>query len=207
MSEEQVAEFVDVEVDENDDDWEELKVDNDYLICKTFPYQIKRKSNGYIVSEWINNHGYPCVHLNAKKYLKHVIVSRQFLNNPDPEHLTDIDHISRDRTDYHLSNLRFVSHSDNMKNITSHNGVNYQYVDDIPDESMIVDFYETRYERYEFNNYYYHDGVFYYDNDMNYRILHINTNKSGNKFINIIDINGRRVSVYINRFLQQHDLI
>ena len=94
-----------------------------------------------------------------------------------------------------------------MKNKSSYNGVQSNYVDDISDESMIVDFYETRNDRYEFEGYYYHDDVFYYENDFNYRILNINENKCGNQFVVMRDIYGRRVSVYIHKFLQQHDLL
>ena len=194
MSEEQVAEFVDL-IDHND-----------YEILNQYPFTIRKKSNKYVVSEFIKD-GYPCIALNRKTYLKHVIVSRQFIPNPDPKHLTDIDHISRDRTDYHLSNLRFVSRSTNLKNKSSYKGVNYTYVDVIPDESIVVDFYDTRNGRHEFENYYYHEGVFYYDNEINYRILHINVVKSGSRFVSMKDINGRQVSVMVNRFLQQHDLI
>ena len=203
---ENIVEFVD-EVENVDDDWEELKVDNDYLICKAFPHQIKRKSNGRIVSESISNKGYIQMNLNGKTSLKHVIVANQWLENDDPEQKTQVDHINHDTTDYHLINLRWISPSMNCKNKSSHRGVNYQYVDNIPDESIIVDFYDTRYERHEFKDYYYYDGNFFYDNEMNYRILHVNETKCGSRFISMKDINGKTTSVYINRFLQQHDLL
>ena len=95
----------------------------------------------------------------------------------------------------------------NCRNKSSNKGVELHYIDDIPDESIVVDFYETKNGRHEFKDYYYHDGVFYYDNEINYRILNINKNKSGNQFVSMKDVNGKTTSVYINRFLQQHDLI
>ena len=158
------------------------------------------------VSEYLVN-GYVCVTLNRKIYKKHRLIAEQFLTNDDSEHLTDVDHINHDRSDYHLLNLRWVSRSDNCKNRSSFKGVNYQYVDDIPDESIVVDFYETRNGRREFKNYYYHDGVFYYDNDMNYRILNINETKNGCRYVSIKDINGKQTAVVIHRFLKQHDLL
>ncbi len=116
-------------------------------------------------------------------------------------------YINHDRADYHLENLRWISHVNNSKNQTSNKNVVYQYIDEIPIESIKVDFYETKKERHEFENYYYWDGVFYYDNDINYKIIHINLNSINCKTISIRDINGKKVSIVINRFLRQHDLL
>ena len=112
--------------------------EQEYLIQKEFPFVIKKKSNNRIIKEGINNFGYPRVSLSGKSYLKHVIVAKQFLDNPN--NLPEVDHISRDRTDYHLSNLRYVSRSLNQQNKTSYKGVKVIYVDDIPDSSTIIDF-------------------------------------------------------------------
>ena len=196
MSETQVVEFVPL-----------LNHEEDYEILNVYPFTIRRKDNHYIVKEGLIGAGYISVNLNRKKYQKHVLIAEQFIENDDPVNKTEVDHINHDRTDYHLSNLRFVSHSENQKNRASYNGVQSNYVDVISDESMIVDFYETRNGRHEFEGYYYHDGVFYYDNDFNYRILNINENKCGNQFVSMRDVNGKTTSVYINRFLQQHDLL
>ena len=194
MSEEQVAEFVPL-----------LNFENDYEILNQYPFTIRRKRNGKVISEFDRGTGYISVALNGKLYQKHRLIAEQFLPNPD--NLPCIDHISRDRSDYHLSNLRWVSRSTNLMNKSSHKGTNYTYVDVIPDESIVVDFYETRNGRREFEHYYYHDGVFYYDNEINYRILHVIETKSGTRYVNMNDINGKTTAVVINRFLQQHDLL
>ena len=191
---ENVVEFVDL-----------IGFEDDYEILNVYPYTIRKKSNHYEIKESDRGNGYICVHLNRKTYQKHVLIANQFIPNPD--NLPCVDHISHDRTDYHLSNLRWVSPSENNRNKSSFRGTNYQYVDDIPDESIVVDFYDTRNGRREFKDYYYHDGVFYYDNDINYRILNINKTKCGCRYVNMIDINGKTTAVYINRFLQQHDLL
>lgn len=188
-----VGEFVDL-----------LNHEEDYEILNVYPFTIKRKRNGKVVSEFINNNGYVCVALNSKPYLKHKLIAEQFIPNPD--NLPNVDHISRDKTDYRILNLRWCSQSTNCKNKSSNKGVEMHYVDDIPDESMVVDFYETKNGRHVFENYYYHDGVFYYDNDINYRILNINKRKDGYQWISMKDINGKTTTVYINRFLKQHDL-
>ena len=181
-----------------------LLVDEDYEILNQYPYTIRRKSNHYCVKESLNGRGYVQIHLNKKTYSKHKLIAEQFIPNPD--NLPFVDHINHDKTDYHIHNLRWVSSSDNNRNRSSHRGVEYRYVDTIPDESLVVDFYDTRNGRRFFENYYYHDGVFYYDTDVNFRILNINRNKSGCEYVNAIDVNGKVTSIYINRFLEQHDL-
>ena len=194
-----------------------LNFEDNYEILNQHPFTIRKKSNHRIITEGNYNRGYPRVSLNQKSYLKHVIIAKQFLPNDDPEHKTQVDHISRDRTDYHLSNLRYVSPSSNCYNKSSHKGTEYEFVDDIPDEAMIIDYYDLKNgERREFES---HKYYFYHDNtndedkffgkitDNLYKVLHINTNKSGNELIRLIDIDNKPVSVYINRYKFQHDLL
>lgn len=197
-------------------EFEPLKgFESDYEIQTTFPYNIKNKKTGKIIAEGeYRQNVYPCVSLNNKIYYKHILVAKQFIENPD--NLPQVDHKNRIKTDYHLDNLRFVSSSENNKNKSNYKGIQYEFIDDIPDDAIVIDFYETKTERKEFEEntyYYYHDDtnnedIFYAKiTDNIYKILHINTNKSGNEFISMNDINNQKVSVYINRFKHQHDLI
>ena len=96
------------------DQWLTCIADNDYEINDT-TFQIRRKSNHRVVSELIIQ-GYIYVTLNGKKFRKHRIIALQFIPNDDPEHKTQVDHINHDKTDYHLSNLRWVSPSQNQLN-------------------------------------------------------------------------------------------
>ena len=201
----------------NDDEveFEPLKgFEEDHLIQTTFPYNIKKKSNNRIIKEGIHHSGYVYISLNGKFYNKHVIVAKQFIENPD--NLPQVDHINHDKTDYHVSNLRYVSSSENCRNKSSHNGIQAIYVDDIPDEAMIVDYYETKTERREFEQnkyYFFHDESNNEDNfyakitDNVYKVLHHNRTKGGNEFVSMRDINNKQVGLMINRFKQQHDLI
>ena len=193
---EQAGEFVDL-----------LNFENEYEILNQEPFTIRRKRDHYVLKEFYRGKGYIGVSLNGVSYQKHRLIALQFLHNDDPEHKTEVDHVNHQRDDNRLINLRWVSHSKNNKNKASYKGVESNYVDVIPDESLIVDFYYTRNGRREFEGYYYHDGVFYYDNDINYRILNVNTNQNGTRFVPMRDIYGRQVLVVINRFLQQHDLL
>ena len=123
-------------------EFEPLKgFENDYEIQTTYPYNIRKKKTGRILKESINKeHGYVDVCLNRKTYSKHILVAKQFIKNDDPEHKTQIDHINRDKTDYHLSNLRYVSSSENCRNrgvSTANTTIKYEFVDDIPDDAIV----------------------------------------------------------------------
>ena len=178
---------------------------DDYEILTVYPFTIRRKDNHYEVKEGDRGNGYVYVKLNNKLYNKHRLIALQFIENPN--NYNDIDHINHDKSDYHLENLRWITTSNNCKNKLSYKGVQAHYVDKIPDDSIVVDFYETRTERHEFEGYYYNDGVFYYDNDMNYRILNVITNKTKCQYVNLRSKNNKQVSVVISRFKEQHDLI
>ena len=195
----------------------DLCVDNNYEIGTTYPFVIRRKSDGFIPKEYVHQQsGYICVNLNGKPYKKHRLVALQFIENDDPENKTEVDHINHDRTDYHLSNMRWVSGSTNSMNKSVHKGVVYDFIDDIPDDAIVVDFYDTRTEHRVFNEkqyYYYQDDegndIFYarITDDGLYRIMHINTKKNGTLVVNMKDINHKQVSVVIDRFKYQYGLL
>ena len=200
---------------EDEAEWFDLKVDNDYEIKNIFPYEIRKKSNGKVVKEGVNkNGGYVKVNLgNKKTHSKHILVAKHFI--PNPNHLPIVDHKNHIRTDYHTSNLRWVSARDNSRNKYGINGIAYEYVDDIPDDAMKIEYYDVKDDRryFEPNQYYY-----YYDSNSDedkfygritentYRILNIKEAKGGNKYVNMQDMNRKVVALMINRFKYQQGL-
>lgn len=182
-----------------------LKNHDDYEILTVYPFTIRKKSNHREVTERTEYDGYIRLYLNCKQYLKHRLIAEQFIPNPD--NLPEVDHINHNRSDNHIDNLRFASRITNCKNKASHRGVQYRFVDSIPDDALVVDYYETKTGRFEFEGYYYHDGNIYYDNDCNYRVLNINTVKCGAKCVHMKDKNNKQISVYIHRFKEQHDIV
>ena len=94
--------------------WVDCIADNDYEIFTEYPYYIRKKANKLIISENVHSTGYVRITLNRRKYLKHRVIAIQFIPNPDS--LPEVDHINHDRTDYHISNLRWVSSSQNKRN-------------------------------------------------------------------------------------------
>ena len=191
-----------------------LKDYPDYEILSQYPFTIRRKDNHYEVSERINkSNGYPSVCLNCDKIDKHRIIAKQFIPNPD--NLKYIDHKNKDRTDYHLENLRWCTSSDNNKNASSRNGVKYEFVDDIPDDAIVIDHYQMTKEYREFNEseyYYYFDeenneDIFYQRiTDEAYRVMYINTTKGGRKFVMTRDVNRKKTPLYIHTFKHQYNL-
>ncbi|MDE7430745.1 MAG: HNH endonuclease, partial [Lachnospiraceae bacterium] len=128
-------------------EYETLKDYPNYEISTTFPFIVRNKTTKYVLKENIYNGsgGYPSITVDNKSIRKHILIARQFIQNDDPEHLTEIDHINHNRADYHLNNLRWVTRSDNQKNrISSTVGnITYEYVDKIPDDAIVVDKYNT----------------------------------------------------------------
>ena len=192
-----------------------LNFEEDYEILNDYPFTIRKKSNHRVLKESLSN-GYLVCTLNSRQYHKHRLIGIQFLPNDDPVNKDVIDHINHNRADNHLYNIRWCSSTDNSRNKSIHKGIQYEFIDDIPDDVIVVDFYDTRTERRVFDNdkYYYwfdetnNEDVFYAKiTDDIYKILHINRNKQGNEWVVMIDVNKRQVSVMINRFKQQHDLL
>ena len=189
--------------DEDDSEWFPLKGFEDYEIQNIYPYDIRRKSNRKIIGEWIEKQsGYVNISLNGKPYSKHILIAKHFIPNDDPINKKIIDHKNRNRTDYHTSNLRWVSSKDNAKNKSSHKGIAYEYVDTIPDDAIKVDSYGN----HTFDNYYYHNNVFYFYTGINYRKLHINENKCGNKSVCLVNEDEKRVQVCYSKFKKEHDI-
>jgi hypothetical protein len=183
--------------------WSECVVDKDYEIFSDFPYDIRRKVTGrYLIEGPVR--GYPNVMLNQKQTYKHVIVMNQFKPHEETEEKLEVDHINRDRTDYHLSNLRWVSHSENLLNmIGSRNGIVYEYVDDIPDDALVV----KDYGKHEFEDFYFYEDVFYKFDGINYRKLHINDRKDGLLSVFVKDIKGKNTQICYSKFKRIYDLI
>ena len=188
---------------------------SDYEILNEYPFTIRRKDNHYEVSESLRG-GYPRVNLNGKSYNKHRLIALQFIHNDDPENKIQVDHRNKIRTDYHIENLYWVTPSDNRFNTTGRLDVIYEYFDEIPDESIVIDSYETNNGMRYFNvgrYYYYYDeendkDIFYGKvKDDLYRRLHINIKKNGSEMIRCVDIDNKYVSVYITKFKHQYNLL
>ena len=180
--------------------------EDDYEICVNYPYEIRKKKNNKVVSEYVENNGYYRLSLNKKKYLKHVLIAIQFI--PNPNNLPCVDHINHIRTDNRIENLRWATYKDNCKNKSSCNGVDYDFYNysDFDDEDiMIVD----EYNEHEFENYYYciSKNKFFFDTGVQYKELYTNYDRNDLAYVNIEDKNQNNVQIYYNKFKRIHNLI
>ena len=177
--------------------WQRLIDHEDYEICDQYPHQIRKVNNKRIVTEGIAA-GYICVCLNRKQFRKHILIANQFIENPDPDQFTVVDHINQNRTDNRIENLRWTTYRMN-----SNNRSDQQFVDEIPEEAIQV----NSYSGYEFVNLYFHDDVFYVYNGISYAVKPRFQNKAGYWRITIRDINGVQRTISYIKFKNEYGLI
>ena len=187
--------------------WVELRDHPDYEIYSEYPHDIRRKGSERVIARTLNKvSGYIQVELNGKSYLLHKLIAEQFIPNPDPQQFTVVDHIDRDKTNYRINNLRWTTQSENMKNRSSSRGVVYSYIDEIDEDSIIVD----RYGNHVLENYYYDENLdmfYWHDIELNrYRMLPVLTMKNGCRYVQVVNIAGNRVQIFMKKFKQLYNL-
>ena len=176
--------------------WIDCKVDSDYEIYTEFPYQIRRKFNKKIIKEGVDKDYIRC-RLNQKLYYKHVIIALQFIPNDDPINKTQVDHINRVKTDNILSNLRWVSPSENNKNRSPYAHQKIIYVKELPKDWVPFELYNGfEFERYSYSP---SEDKFYYDNGVKIRVQNL-TDHTGYKIFMARDITGIYRKIYVNRW-------
>ena len=181
--------------------WEVLRINNNYEIYNEYPYPIRKLSNGKILRETTHkSNGYVVCTIGKKTYYKHRIIALQWIDNP--KDLPQIDHINHNKSDNNISNLRWVNQSENNKNKSRH-FYDYEYFDDIPNDSIEVD----TYGEHRIHDVYYYDDEFYYYNGLKYRKLHICKTKSGKAFVNVVDDDGKIRHIFISIFKKQYGLL
>ena len=136
--------------DEAGIDWIDCAVNDDYEISTTYPYQIRCKIDKWIVGESVNGTGYVVARIGGKLYYKHRVIALQFIANDDPIHKSQIDHIDGCKTNNHISNLRWCSRCDNMRNQNGKNGKPFVFIDKLPETSEPL----TSYNQHQFESLY-----------------------------------------------------
>ena len=96
--------------------WEECKLDTDYEICINYPHEMRRKGSERVLTVGTNQYGYHHVTLNGKQLRMHRIIAHQWIHNDDPVNKTVVDHINRNRADNRIENLRWATISENNYN-------------------------------------------------------------------------------------------
>ena len=177
-----------------------------YEMMTKYPHTIRRIDNKRELMETRDSYGYLIVGLNDEDKLrhckKHRLIAEQFLPNPD--NLPQIDHINHNRSDNRIENLRWCDSSTNLYNRVSMNGRQFEFVDDLPDDAVVVDEYNNR----QFENIYYSNNIFYFFNGIQYRKLKICEDKTrGLLYISAKDTSGNMCKIYYTKFKRQYDLL
>jgi len=85
-----------------------------FRLAGTFRCKVEKE-----IKPHINRDGYKrvtfCINGKLKKMLVHRLIALTYI--PNPENKPHIDHIDRNKLNNHISNLRWVSHLENMQNI------------------------------------------------------------------------------------------
>jgi hypothetical protein len=180
---------------ETEGHWETVREHEDYEIYSDYPYQIRKKINKRIVKERIHK-GMSYIMCNLTKIpnYKHRLVAIQFI--PNPEQLPQVDHINHDRTDYHLSNLRWVSVSENGFNKSSGRLHRYEYFNELPVPCQPFVFYNG----YDFEGYSIDDEKnIYFHNGLMFRKLRQSTLQGRYQYYHMFDIDGIQRAVFLNK--------
>jgi hypothetical protein len=179
---------------EDDLVWETLIEHEDYEIATTHPYQIRRKEDQRIVPEQPHSRGYVGCHLSNKSYLKHRIIAIHFI--PNPRNLPQVDHKNKIRNDNRIENLRWVTLEENMKNLKSMRGFEFEYFEDLPVPCESFDFYNGHdFEGYSIDS----DMNMYYHNGLMFRKLQRLLKADKYQFYAMRDIEGKQINVFLNK--------
>lgn len=103
--------------------WRDIPGYEGYEITKTG--KVRNKKTKRLLKPWINSTNYYLrvnLMLNGaeKAPLVHVLVAAAYLENPF--NLPDVNHKNNKRQDNRVTNLEYVSHSDNMKQVWATGG-------------------------------------------------------------------------------------
>lgn len=120
-----------------------VKCEDYYIDDTTFQivsFKQKKYEQGRILKPDIRNgYIYYDFRINGKRkhiYLHHIIV-KLFIDKNFDSSKFDVDHMDHNRTNNSIDNLCIVSRSENIRNMSSKNGIKFNYVDDIGNALII----------------------------------------------------------------------
>ena len=153
-----------------------------------------RRTRHVLVPQNSRQTGYLRVYLGrGHTKLIHQLVATAFIGDSEG---SEVDHKNRDKHNNRASNLWYRTRAQNQLNKTGYGDHIFEYVDTLPEDAIVFD----RYGNHEFENYYYHDGTFYFFNGLQYRVLSILTSTNGSHVVWMRDTTGRTSSINIAKY-------
>lgn len=116
-----VAYFLEYAIEDlKGEQWRSIQgYDGKYLVSSLGRVKSLKGRKPRILHQHMNNNGYLRVALscngNVKYYLIHRLVAEAYLHNDDPEVKTTVDHKDRQKTNNCVTNLRYLSLAENIR--------------------------------------------------------------------------------------------
>lgn len=113
----------------------------DYTIDEYGNVYSYKNNNKKQLKPWLDSKGNYlmiglCEDNTVKKYLIHRLVATAFI--PNPTNKSDVDHIDHNKRNNHISNLRWMSHQENLHH-------SYEIMDQVRNYVVVQLFYEDNY--------------------------------------------------------------
>ena len=125
-----------------------LKLHQNYEISTTEPFIIRRIKDEKFMKYSKNNSGYVYVSIDGKSIELHRIIAEQFL--PNPNNLSDVDHINGNKLDNRIENLEWIPHAENLKRRTKYKHQKSEYIDTLDGLNIVpfTEYIDAKLDRY-----------------------------------------------------------
>ena len=180
------------------ENYETLKIDNRYSISKDYPYEIIYTKTKRVLKVTTSYNEYKTVHIGGKNYGLHKVIAMQWLDNPN--NYKEVNHKDGNRSNNHLENLEWITHSDNLKQRPKFTRRKYEFIDELPPSAEPLEEYKNiKYDKYYFD--YDAEKLIIKTKNGRYRFVNFSDNR-GKLQASLMDTDKKLHSVFWTKFLK-----